>query len=101
MGNSEVGHMTIGAGRSILQGTMRIDAILTDESFRKLPEYEKSFDHIQKTKGSLHLFTLFGPGGVHASEIHLGKTLKIIPTNTQVFLHIFTDGRDLPPLSAL
>ena len=101
MGNSEVGHMTIGAGRSVLQGTMRIDASLTDESFRKLPEYERTFNHIQKTKGALHLFTLFGPGGVHASHLHLEKTLKIIPTNSQVFLHLFTDGRDLPPVSAL
>ena len=101
MWNSEVGHMTIGAGRTILQWTMKIDACLTDGSFTKLPEYEKSFSHIKETNGSLHIFTLFGNGGVHASQIHLEKALNIIPSNIQVYLHIFTDGRDLSPTSAL
>lgn len=80
---------------------MKIDACLTDGSFTKLPEYEKSFSHIKETNGSLHIFTLFGNGGVHASQIHLEKALNIIPSNIEVYLHIFTDGRDLSPTSAL
>ena len=101
MGNSEVGHITIGAGRTVLQGTVRIDVALSDGSFAKLPEYNDTMKHIEATNGSLHLFTLFGPGGVHASAIHLEKTLAIIPENIPVFLHLFTDGRDLAPNSAL
>ena len=100
MGNSEVGHITIGAGRTILQGTMRIDASLTDGSFAKLPEFNTTFTHIGNT-GALHLFTLFGPGGVHASQIHLEKVLDTVPENTKVYLHLFMDGRDLAPTSAL
>lgn len=106
MGNSEVGHMTIGAGRTVLQGTMRIDASLTSGDFTKLPEFTKTLEHLRHEQiasrsRALHLFTLFGPGGVHASDKHLEKTLGLIPKEIPVFLHLFTDGRDLAPTSAL
>ena len=93
--------MTIGAGRTILQGTVRIDAALSDGSFAKLPETIATFDHLSNHGGNLHLFTLFGPGGVHASSVHLEKTLSLIPSDVSVYLHLFTDGRDLAPTSAL
>ena len=59
--------MTIGAGRTVLQGTMRIDASLSSGDFRTLPEYDTTFVHLHHTGGSLHLMTLCGSGGVHAS----------------------------------
>ena len=100
MGNSEVGHITIGAGRTILQGTVKIDASLSSGAFAQLPEYSHTLNHIAKNNGSLHLLTLFGPGGVHASELHLKKILATLSKETPVFLHLFTDGRDLAPTSA-
>ncbi len=101
MWNSEVGHMTIGAGRTVLQWTMRIDASLSSGVFRTLPEYDATIAHLSRTRWSLHLMTLCGSGWVHASQVHLEKILDSIPSSTRVFLHLFTDGRDLPPKSAL
>lgn len=80
---------------------MKIDESLSSGNFKNLPEFQSTFSHIQKTNGSLHLFTLFGSGGVHSSQIHLEKILKTIPSDTPIFLHLFTDGRDLAPTSAL
>ena len=76
MGNSEVGHMTIGSGRVIKQNLVEIE------------------DSV------LHLLQLFGPGGVHAMDSHLEKILKLIPNDITVSLHLFGDGRDLAPDSA-
>ena len=101
MGNSEVGHMTIGAWRVIKQNLVEIDDELDDGSFVKLPEFKAGIAHCKENDSTLHLIQLFGPGGVHASDAHLKKILKIIPKDINVSLHLFGDGRDLAPNSML
>ncbi|MDD3262424.1 MAG: 2,3-bisphosphoglycerate-independent phosphoglycerate mutase [Candidatus Absconditabacteria bacterium] len=100
MGNSEVGHMTIGTGRIIKQNLVAIDDMLDDGSFAKLSEFQLGIEHCKKNKSNLHLLQLFGPGGVHAMDSHLKKILPLIPEDINVFLHLFGDGRDLGPRSA-
>ncbi len=97
MGNSEVGHMTIGAGRVIKQNLVEIDDMLDDGSFAKLPEFTQGIQHCKKNESTLHLIQLFGPGGVHAMDSHLKKIIKIIPKDITVSLHLLGDGRDLAP----
>ncbi len=101
MGNSEVGHMTIGAGRVIKQHLVEIDDMLDDWSFAKLPEFQVGIQHCKTNNSTLHILQLFGPGGVHAMDSHLKKMLKIIPSDITVALHLFGDGRDLEPKSAV
>lgn len=101
MGNSEVGHMTIGAWRVIKQNLVEIDDELDDGSFAKLPEFKAGIAHCKENDSTLHLIQLFWPGGVHASDAHLKKILKIIPKDINVSLHLFGDGRDLAPNSML
>lgn len=100
MGNSEVGHMTIGTGRIIKQNLVAIDDMLDDGSFAKLSEFQLGIEHCKKNKSNLHLLQLFGPGWVHAMDSHLKKILPLIPEDINVFLHLFGDGRDLGPRSA-
>jgi 2,3-bisphosphoglycerate-independent phosphoglycerate mutase len=100
MGNSEVGHMTIGSGRIIKQYLVEIDDMLDTGLFEKLPELIKGIEHCKKNNSTLHLLQLFWPGGVHAMDSHLKKLLKIIPSDITVSLHLFGDGRDLDPKSA-
>lgn len=101
MGNSEVGHMTIGSGRIIKQNLVEIDDMLDDGSFAKLPEFIAGIEHCHNNNSTLHLLQLFGPGGVHAMDSHLEKILKLIPSDITVALHLFGDGRDLAPDSML
>ena len=101
MGNSEVGHMTIWTWRIAKQSLVEIDDMLDNGSFAKLEEFKAWIAHCQKTGGNLHLLQLFGPGGVHAMDSHLKKIIKIIPEDINVYLHLFGDGRDLAPTSAL
>lgn len=101
MGNSEVGHMTIGSGRISKQNLVEIDDMLDDGSFAQLPEFQQGIAHCQTNNSTLHLIQLFGPGGVHAMDSHLQKILKLIPTTIPVALHVFGDGRDLAPDSML
>ena len=101
MGNSEVGHMTIGSWRIIKQNLVEIDDMLDDGSFAKLPEFKAGIVHCKENNSTLHLIQLFWPGGVHAMDSHLKKILKIIPKDINVSLHLFGDGRDLAPNSML
>ncbi len=101
MGNSEVGHMTIGTGRIIKQYLVQIQDMLDDGSFAKLPELKQWIEHCKKNNSNLHILQLFWPGGVHAMDSHLKKILALIPSDVSVFLHLFGDGRDLAPDSAL
>ena len=101
MGNSEVGHMTIGTGRIIKQNLVEIEDMLNEGSFAKLPAFLDGIAHCRKHSSNLHMLQLFGPGGVHAMDTHLQKIIALLPTDIQVYLHLFTDGRDLPPQSAL
>jgi len=99
MGNSEVGHMTIGSWRIIKQNLVEIDDMLDNGSFKKLSQFQEGIRHCEKNSSTLHLIQLFGPGGVHASDSHLKKILNIIPKDINVSLHLFWDGRDLAPNS--
>ena len=101
MGNSEVGHMTIGSWRIIKQNLVEIEDMLDDGSFAKLPAFKAGMAHCKENDSTLHLIQLFGPGGVHAMDTHLKKILKLIPKEINVSLHLFGDGRDLAPNSML
>lgn len=99
VGNSEVGHMTIGAGRIIDTDLVRITKAIRDGSFGTNPEFKKLFEHVQQNKSTLHILTLLSPGGVHSHQEHLHEFLKIAKTAglSKVAIHAFTDGRDTPP----
>ncbi len=102
MGNSEVGHLNIGAGRIVYQDLTRINKAISDETFFGNPVLRKAIEHA-KTHGScLHLIGLLSDGGVHSHITHLLALLEMasaVGVRTQV--HAFLDGRDVPPKSAL
>jgi 2,3-bisphosphoglycerate-independent phosphoglycerate mutase len=102
MGNSEVGHLNLGAGRPVLQDLPRIDAAIADGSFFARPALLAACERA-KAKGRLHLVGLVGPGGVHANDRHLVALVELaarlgVPS---VRIHALLDGRDTPPSSAL
>ncbi len=102
MGNSEVGHMNIGAGRIVHQDLTRIDAAIEDGSFFANPELCAACDAAKAGGGTLHVFGLLSPGGVHSHESHLFAMLELARRRgvAQVAVHAFLDGRDTPPRSA-
>jgi 2,3-bisphosphoglycerate-independent phosphoglycerate mutase len=103
MGNSEVGHLNIGAGRVVYQDFMRINNAIRAETFGQEPGIQAAFAHLRRTGGRLHLMGLLGPGGVHAHEEHMGAALKAAAKAglKEVWVHPIGDGRDTPPRSAL
>nr|WP_259702192.1 2,3-bisphosphoglycerate-independent phosphoglycerate mutase [Synechococcus sp. CS-1324] len=103
MGNSEVGHLTIGSGRIIRQELVRISKAATDGSLAENPALNDLADHLLATGGSLHLLGLCSNGGVHSHIDHLGSLLQWAADRglKEVFIHAITDGRDTPPQSAL
>ena len=102
MGNSEVGHMNIGAGRIVYQDLTRIDAAIADGSFATNPALVAACTAAKANNGTLHLFGLLSPGGVHSQEDHIFAMLDVARTNgvNSVAVHAFLDGRDTPPQSA-
>lgn len=102
-GNSEVGHLNLGAGRIVYQELPRINMAIADGSFLKNKMFREAVDHVKKNRSSLHIMGLVGSGGVHSSIEHLYALLWLMKQNeiVQVYLHLFTDGRDSPPSSAL
>jgi len=97
MGNSEVGHMTIGSGRIILQDLLRINNAINDDSLAK----HEIIQNLLETSKTTHLLALCSDGGVHSSIEHIIYLAKIIASkNIDVKLHLFTDGRDVSPKSA-
>lgn len=101
-GNSETGHLNIGAGRIVYQDLPRIDLAIADGSFFWREAFLKAIDHVKKNRSSLHLIGLIGSGGVHTNIEHL-FALLCLATNAHlenVFLHLFTDGRDSSPTSS-
>ncbi len=101
MGNSEVGHQNIGAGRIVPQEIMRIDLGLTDEGMAKNPVLQAAFENIKKTGGALHLMGLASAAGVHSTLPHLYGLLRGAKTAgvKDAYIHAFMDGRDSPPTS--
>lgn len=101
MGNSEVGHMNIGAGRVVAQDLPRIDMALEDGSLAHRPALVALIDAVKGTKGAVHVMGLMSPGGVHAHQDHIAALAKIIAAaGVPVFVHAFLDGRDTAPKSA-
>lgn len=102
MGNSEIGHTTIGAGKSIDTDLVRIRKAIDDGSFDINPAFVKLFDHVKKYNSTLHVQGLLGDGGVHSHQDHLIAFLKAAKKAgiERVAIHVFTDGRDTAPQSA-
>lgn len=103
MGNSEVGHMNIGAGRIVYQDLSRITESIEDGSFFKNRALNKAMDNVIKNNSDLHLLGLVSPGGVHSHMDHLKGLLRFAKEKGihRVYIHAFTDGRDVPPSSAV
>ncbi len=105
MGNSEVGHQNIGAGRVVDQEIMRITRAVRDGSFRKNYELLEAFDHAEQTGGYVHLLGLASDGQVHSDISHLSALIDLaaelkVPSN-RLFVHAITDGRDTAPFNGL
>ena len=103
MGNSEVGHLNIGAGRMVPQDLLRIDLALSDGSFFDNPALVEAFDRAARSSRTVHLIGLVSDGGVHSHERHLSGLLELARRRRapRLAVHAFTDGRDTPPRSAL
>jgi 2,3-bisphosphoglycerate-independent phosphoglycerate mutase len=103
MGNSEVGHLNLGAGRPVLQDLPRIDAAIADGSFFERPALLDACRRAARPDGRLHVISLIGPGGVHANDRHLVALAELAARQgvPAVRLHALLDGRDTPPRSAL
>ncbi len=101
MGNSEVGHLNIGAGRIVYQDLVKINRACADGSILKNPEVVKAFTYAKETGKKLHLMGLTSNGGVHSSLDHLYKFIEISKEYglTNTFVHCFMDGRDTDPKS--
>jgi 2,3-bisphosphoglycerate-independent phosphoglycerate mutase len=101
MGNSEVGHMNIGAGRIVAQDLPRIDVAIEDGSITRRPALLELIAKAKDTKGAAHVMGLLSPGGVHSHQDHIAALVKIFSqAGVPVFVHAFLDGRDTPPKSA-
>jgi 2,3-bisphosphoglycerate-independent phosphoglycerate mutase len=101
MGNSEVGHMNIGAGRVVAQDLPRIDVAIEDGSLALRPNLLALIDAAKKNKSAVHVMGLLSPGGVHSHQDHIAALVKICAgAQLPVFVHAFLDGRDTPPKSA-
>ena len=101
MGNSEVGHMNIGAGRVVYQDMTRIDVSIEDGSIRANPVLAELAAKVKASGGRLHLMGLVSDGGVHSHQNHIQALLEVFKGRglDQVFVHCFMDGRDTPPAS--
>lgn len=102
MGNSEVGHTNIGAGRIVYQELTRITKSISDGDFFEKEEFLKAVENCKKNNSKLHLFGLVSDGGVHSHNTHLYGLLELAKRNglKDVFIHCFFDGRDVPPDSS-
>lgn len=102
MGNSEVGHTSIGAGRVIFQDLPRISKVVIDGKMKKNDVLKDTIKSTKKSKGSIHLLGLFSDGGVHSHINHITDIAKTIAKeNLNVYIHCFLDGRDTAQKSAI
>ena len=102
MGNSEVGHLTLGAGRVIFQDLMKIDDEIKNGSFFKNKRLLKAINFAKDNNSSLHIMGLLSDGGVHSHINHLFALIDMAKEHKlkKVYIHAFLDGRDTPPNSA-
>lgn len=102
MGNSEVGHLNLGAGRVVYQELTKINKSIREGEFFKNERFLDAIEHAKKNNSSLHLMGLISEGGVHSSMDHVYALIKLAAEQglKKVYLHAFLDGRDTPPRSA-
>ncbi|MDE2029793.1 MAG: 2,3-bisphosphoglycerate-independent phosphoglycerate mutase, partial [Alphaproteobacteria bacterium] len=101
IGNSEVGHMNLGAGRVVYQDLPLIDRAVASGDLAKNPALQNFIAALKKSGGVCHLMGLASPGGVHAHQNHIAALAKILSdAGVAVYVHAFLDGRDVPPQSA-
>jgi 2,3-bisphosphoglycerate-independent phosphoglycerate mutase len=102
MGNSEVGHMNIGAGRVVMQDLPRIDAAIANGQLARAPALTSLIEALKASGGACHLLGLMSPGGVHAHQDHIAALARLVAeAGITVKVHAILDGRDTPPRSAL
>jgi 2,3-bisphosphoglycerate-independent phosphoglycerate mutase len=103
MGNSEVGHLNLGAGRVVMQDLVRISSAIADQGFFRNPAFVQACDRVKANNGTLHLVGLIGSGGVHAIDTHLLALLDLAEREKvpRVAIHAMLDGRDTMPRSGL
>lgn len=101
-GNTETGHLNLGAGRIVYQDLMRINMSIAEGVFFTNETLLAAIEHAKKNNSNLHLMGLIGAGGVHSNIEHLFALIQLCSRNNfdRVFLHLFTDGRDSPPTAA-
>lgn len=102
MGNSEVGHLHMGAGRQVLQDLTRVDLAIQSGEFNQNPVLNHLLDDLLQQDKALHILGLLSPGGVHSHEQHIAAAIKLAAAKglKKIYLHPFLDGRDTPPKSA-
>ncbi|MBX6368167.1 MAG: 2,3-bisphosphoglycerate-independent phosphoglycerate mutase [Rhodospirillales bacterium] len=102
MGNSEVGHMNLGAGRVVMQDLPRIDTAIADGSLAKNERLRDFAEKLRASGGTAHVMGLMSPGGVHSHQDHIAALVRVLKeAGVPVAVHAFLDGRDTPPQSAL
>lgn len=103
MGNSEVGHLHMGAGRLVPQDLVRVDQAIESGDFNNNPTVLKAINTAKKNNKAIHILGLLSHGGVHSHERHICALIKMAAAHNcpQVYLHAILDGRDTPPRSAL
>lgn len=102
IGNSEVGHLTIGAGRVLYTGLSKINKAIQDDELKNNKSLLSAIEHANKNKSKIHIIGLASPGGVHSHENHIIELIKICSVLTKnVVVHAITDGRDVSPKSCL
>lgn len=103
MGNSEVGHLNIGAGRIVYQDLTKITKSIEDGDFFTNPNLLSALEHTKKNSSALHIFGLLSDGGIHSHIDHIKALIQLAKANhlAKVFLHLFMDGRDVPPTSGI
>lgn len=102
MGNSEVGHTNIGAGRIVYQKLTKITKSIEDGDFFSIPEFTEAIENVKKNNSKLHIMGLLSDGGVHSHQRHLYGLLELAKRkglDNNVFIHAFMDGRDTLPAS--